>query len=177
MPGVSISAGALRGALVGVCSALTTGAVHAAGGGSVSGAALSLVALLCGSVGAAASAVRVWGRVAGLVVPTLGLGIAQLIGHLVLTLAAHHAGHVATSSMGMLAAHALGTLALAALICLAEFLYRSVGSVLCWLRPVDIHRSRPKGAAVAAPTETPPRPVLLRCGFGMRAPPRPAAAV
>jgi len=172
-----MSAGALRGVLVGACSALATGAAHAAGGGSVSGAALFLVALLCGSVGAAASAVRIRGRVAGLLVPALGLSTAQLTGHVVLALAAHHGGHGAASSTGMLAAHVLGTVALAALIGLAEFLYRSVGSVLCWLRPVDVHRSRPTHAPVAAPAQLPPRPVLLRCGFGMRAPPRAAAAV
>ncbi|AQA05234.1 hypothetical protein BVC93_25730 [Mycobacterium sp. MS1601] len=166
-----MSAGALRGVLVGVCSALVTGAAHAAGGGSVSGATLVVLALLCGTVGAGTSAVRAEGPMVGILIPAIALGAAQVMGHVVLTLAAHHTGHAGATTAAMLVAHLVGTVALAALIGIVEFLYRSAGSVLCWLRPVAIHRGRPRAAAFRARAVIVARPVLLRSGTGMRAPP------
>lgn len=171
-----MSAGALRGTLVGACSALVTAAAHAAAGGSVLGTPVLLLALLCGTVGAAVSTVRVEGRAAEILTVTAALGLAQAIGHLTLAAGAHHGGHGAAASLPMLSAHLLASVGLAALIALAEYLYAVCGSVLCWLRLIVLHRGRPRlpRTASARPVLV-ARPVLLRSGLGMRAPPPLAA--
>lgn len=172
-----MSAGVLRGTLVGTCSALVTAAAHAAAGGNVLGTPLLLLALLCGTVGAAVSTVRFESRAAQLLTVTAALGVAQAIGHMTLAASAHHGGHAGAPSLLMLTAHLVATVGLAALIALAEYLFAVCGSVLCWLHLVVVHRGRPGPRRPVRGRPVPVvRPVLLRSGFGMRAPPRGAAS-
>jgi hypothetical protein len=170
-----MSAGALRGTLVGACSALVTAAAHAAAaaGGSVLGSPLLMLALLCGTVGAAVTTVRVEGRAAEVLTLAAALGLAQAIGHVTLAAAAHHGGHGSAPTPLMLSAHLLATVGLAALIALTEYLYAVCGSVLCWLHLFVRPRGRPRlrRALISRPVLV-ARPVLLRSGLGMRAPPR-----
>lgn len=172
-----MSAGAVRGTLVGACSALLTAAAHAAAGGSVLGTPVLLLALLCGTVGAAVSTVRLDGRTAQILTLAAALGLAQATGHVTLAAAAHHGAHGATPPLLMVSAHLLATVGLAAMISLAEYLYAVCGSVLCWLRLFVLHRGRPRPQRpVRARPVLMRRPVLLRCGLGMRAPPRDVAS-
>ena len=164
-------AGALRGALVGIFSALLTVLAHAAAGGNPRGTPLVLLVIACATVGVAAGALDTEHHRAEIAVLIGTLGAAQVLGHVVLAAADHHGMHSVLPSVPMLVAHLATTVVLAVLISLAEFLHEVCRSVLCWLRLVAIHRSRPVGPVLRDTTPTPVRPVLLRSGMGMRAPP------
>ncbi|MDF2824306.1 MAG: hypothetical protein K0R68_1714 [Mycobacterium sp.] len=161
-------AGVLRGVLVGACSALFTAAAHTAAGGLPTGTPLLLLALLCGTVGAVVSAVTVERFASAIATLTTAVVVAQSLGHLALSAAPHHHAPMGAT---MLAAHILAALALAVLIALTEFLYRICGSVLCWLRLVLLYQGRPQPPAAPGRVVVIVRPVLLRPGLGMRAPP------
>lgn len=163
--------GALRGVLVSALSVLMTAAAHAAAGGNPAGTPLLLLTIACATVGAMATTCTPVSHLAKIAAMVGALGGAQAIGHMTLAAAEHHGPHTMTPSAPMLVAHGLATLALASLITLAEFLYRVCWSVLCWLRLVVLHHSRP---AAPGPRDTAPPPVrsvLFRSGMGMRAPP------
>lgn len=162
-------AGALCGALVGACSASLTGTAHAAaGGGLPGGSGVIVLALVCSAVGAATSAGLRDGRRQRLAVLAAGLVAGQTLGHLVLTLTAHHG--MGGPSIPMLAAHGTAALALAVLIGLAGHLYTVCASVLAWLCPTIVHRGRPTTRRWRS-TPIGLRSRLLPGGTRMRAPP------
>lgn len=162
-----------RGALVGASSAaMTAGAHAAAGGGLPRGAALVAVLLLCATVGAMVGALDVAGRAARWSATAAGLGVAQFLGHVVLSAAGHHGGVELTPNPSMMAAHAVAAAVLGAAICAAEYLYVVCSSVLCWLRLFAMRTTRPVGRLRRRATKVVVlRPVLVT-GLGMRAPPQ-----
>ncbi|MGE2733707.1 hypothetical protein [Mycolicibacterium vaccae] len=167
----------LRGALVGVCSAVATSGAHAAGGGHLpSGPALIVVGLVCAVVGSVLAGAALEGRWLRPAAVIGGLVAAQLLGHLTLVVAAshHHSGLGMTWTMA--AAHLVAALLLGAAITAVEYLYLVCVSLLCWLRLFAAARRQPP--AQRRPME--PRPAFVQsalcvAGLGMRAPPRAAA--
>ncbi|OBG82446.1 hypothetical protein A5699_06230 [Mycobacterium sp. E802] len=162
-----------RGGLVGACSALTATVAHtAAGGPPPASSPLIVLLLLCAALGAAVGGLSPQTRTARSGLLIAGLGAGQLLGHLALAMAGghHHGGSLFTAPMvGM---HVGAAVALGLLIGAAEYLYVICASVLCWLRIFVITRIRAsarqprwRSKVVVA------RPVLLRTGLGMRAPP------
>jgi hypothetical protein len=167
-------AGYVRGGLVGLCAALVTATAHAgAGGGAPAGSALILLLVVCATVGAAVGGITLEGRHSRAALVIGALAAAQILGHVMLTVGGHHehSGWLLTPPMLML--HVLAAAGLGMLINAVEYLYVVCGSVLCWLRifaaghirPVAGQAWRPSNVIVA-------RPVLLRTGLGMRAPPQ-----
>jgi hypothetical protein len=167
-------AGYVRGGLVGLCAALVTATAHAgAGGGAPAGSALILLLVVCATVGAAVGGIALEGRHSRAALVIGALAAAQILGHVMLTVGGHHehSGWLLTPPMLML--HVLAAAGLGLLINAVEYLYVVCGSVLCWLRiftaghilPIAGQAWRPSNAIVA-------RPVLLRTGLGMRAPPQ-----
>lgn len=164
----------LRGGLVGVCSALFGVTAHGwAAETSPHGGALATAALACLVTGAAIGELDLDGRRTRITGVVVGLCLAQAVCHVALTVVGGHHG-AATPSTAMVVAHVLAALALGALICAAEYLYLVGTSVVTWLRLFATASVRPRrrvqrGYASAAP----PRPVPVRSGLGMRAPPVP----
>lgn len=163
----------LRGALVGVCSAVVTTGAHTAGGGHVpQGATLALAVLICGAVGAVSAEVRPEGRALGLLAVIGALVAAQSLGHLTLTLASHHHDGGAGPTPLMAAAHLAAAVLLGAAINAVEYLYAVCASVLCWLRLFALAAQRPAKRCVRRRTIDVVAASVLRCpGLGMRAPP------
>lgn len=163
----------LRGALVGLCSALLTVLAHTAAGGALpAGAPLMLLIIVSATTGAASGMLTLDGRAAAFTALIAALGTGQLLGHLTLSLAAHH-GHGLGLTSGMLALHAIAAIGLGVLIALAEHLYLVCASVLCWLRLILVNRRRVPGSARwFAATSVVAQSILLVSGLGMRAPPR-----
>ena len=164
----------LRGALIGVSSALmTTGAHAAAGGGVPRGPALVVVLLICLTAGTLAGCVRPDRN--AYAVTAAALCGAQLSGHLAMTLAAHH--HHGGLGVSMAAAHLGAALLVAAAITSVEFLYTVCVSVLCWVRLFALRAPRPPAPPIRhRATIARPRPVPIG-GTGMRAPPAVASAL
>lgn len=162
-----------RGALVGVSSAaMTAGAHAAAGAGLPRGSALVAVLLLCGTVGGMVGALRVDGRVARWSATTVGLGVAQFLGHLVLSAAGHHGSVELAPGPSMTAAHAVAAVVLGAAISAAEYLYVVCSSVLCWLRLFAMRTARPVVRLRRRSTNVVVLRPVLATGLGMRAPPQ-----
>jgi hypothetical protein len=162
----------LRGGLVGLCAALVTAAAHAgAGGGAPTGSALILLLVVCATVGAAVGGIKLEGRHAHAVVVIGALCMGQALGHVTLSVGGgHHAGWLLTTPMLML--HVLAALGLGLLISAVEYLYAVCASVLCWLRIFAAGWLRPEGRSWWPSNVVVARPVLLRAGLGMRAPPQ-----
>jgi hypothetical protein len=166
-------AGYVRGGLVGLCAALVTATAHAgAGGGAPAGGALILLLVLCATVGAVVGGITLEGRRSRAVLVIGALAAAQVLGHVMLTISGHHAhsGWLLTAPMVVL--HILAAVGLGLLINAVEYLYAVCGSVLCWLRIFAAGHIRPGAGQAWRPTNViVARPVLLRAGLGMRAPP------
>lgn len=163
-------AGAFCGALVGVCSALLTAVAHTAVAGTLpSGAAAAMVLLVSAAVGAVSGAAAISRSETPAAPLAAALVSGQVLGHVALSLA--HGGHDLLPSAPMLAAHAAAAVALGLLISLVTHLYVVCASVLCWLSLVFIHRGRPAARPARVTKVVVARPVLLRSGLGMRAPP------
>jgi hypothetical protein len=164
----------VRGGLVGLCAALVTAAAHAgAGGGVPTGSALILLLIVCATVGAAVGGIRLEGRHTHAFLVIGALCVGQALGHVTLTVGGghhEHAGWLLTPPMLML--HVLAALALGLLISAVEYLYAVCASVLCWLRIFVGGRLRPEGRSWRPSNVVVARPVLLRAGLGMRAPPQ-----
>ncbi|MGV0794792.1 hypothetical protein [Mycolicibacterium sp. XJ1819] len=168
----------VRGALVGVCSAVLTIGAHAAAGGALPhGAALIVSMLPAATIGAILAGATLEGRRGRLVGVIGALTVAQFLGHLSLVVAGGHHGGGLGMTTTMAAGHLAAAVLLGVAITAVEYLYVVCSSVLCWLRLFATAPSRP-----AAPS---PRPVtsdvvahsVLRSpGLGMRAPPSPAVA-
>lgn len=83
----------------------------------------------------------------------------------------HHGG--ALVSAPMLALHAAAAVGLGLLIGAVEYLFIVCATVLSWLRLFAVGRVEPAGDAAWWPSDVVvARPVLLRAGLGMRAPPQ-----
>ncbi|MGV0838014.1 hypothetical protein [Mycolicibacterium thermoresistibile] len=162
----------LRGALVGACSALLTGAAHCAAGGDLPGSGpLTLLLVGCATVGALTATLTTTHRYARLAMLITALGAGQFVGHFALTITAGGHGHGMT--VLMVTAHAAAAVALGLLIGLSEYLYLVARSVLCWLWLVLCRPGRPiTRAPLRAPKRVAAPSVLLCSGRGMRAPPR-----
>jgi hypothetical protein len=167
-------AGYVRGGLVGVCSALVTATAHAgARGGAPTGGALILLLVVCATVGAVVGGITLEGRHSRAVLVVGALAAAQVLGHVMLTVAGHHEHSSWLLTPPMLMLHALAAVGLGLLINAVEHLYTVCGSVLCWLRIFAAVHIRPAAGQAWRPTNViGARPVLLRTGLGMRAPPQ-----
>ena len=167
-------AGYVRGGLVGLCAALVTATAHAGAGGSApAGGALILLLVVCATVGAVVGGITLEGRHSRAVLAIGALAAAQVLGHVMLTIGGHHehSGWLLTPPMLML--HVLAAVGLGLLINAVEHLYAVCGSVLCWLRIFTAGHIHPSSGQVWRPTNVVvARPVLLRAGLGMRAPPQ-----
>ncbi|MGV0655651.1 hypothetical protein [Mycolicibacterium thermoresistibile] len=178
MSSPTIGAGRLRGALVGLCSAVLSAAAHGIAGGHLpGGGALLLFALTCAVIGALSSGVFA-GRPSHHILRVSGALIAgQAGGHFALVVADGSGLHCPTAfSPEMLVAHGLAAPVCALLISLVEHLYAVCVSALSWLRLFFVDRSHPPAVAPSRPTESVAvrRFVLTPCG--MRAPPAFACA-
>ena len=166
----------LRGALVGACSTVVTMTAHAAAGGGLPHGGGLLVALLlvCATTGAAVGGIALEGRRSRLLGIVGALGLAQVLGHLTLVVVG---GHHMELTPAMVASHAAAAVVLGVAITAAEYLYVVCASVLCWLRlfATPAARSTPFVPRRVANVFV-ARPVLLRSGLGMRAPPMGIAA-
>lgn len=163
----------LRGGLVGGCSALTATLAHtAASGVAPASSPLIVLLLLCAALGAAVGGFDTQTRWARTGLLVAGLGAGQLLGHLALAMSGghHHAASLLTAPMiGMHAAAAVG---LGLVIGMAEYLFVVCATVLSWLRIFATAQVRPLVRELWWPSNViVARPVLLRTGLGMRAPP------
>jgi hypothetical protein len=165
-------AGYVRGGLVGLCAALVTATAHAGAGGAPAGGALILLLVVCATIGAVVGGITVEGRYSRAVLVIGALGAAQVLGHVMLTVGGHHE-HSGWLLTPMLMLHILAAVGLGLLINAVEYLYAVCGSVLCWLRIFAAGHIRPAAGQAWRPTNViVARPVLLRTGLGMRAPPQ-----
>jgi hypothetical protein len=166
-------AGYVRGGLVGLCAALVTATAHAgAGGGAPAGGALILLLVVCATVGAVVGEITLEGRRSRAALVVGALAGAQVLGHVMLTLGGHHEHSAWLLTPPMVVLHILAAVGLGLLINTVEYLYAVCGSVLCWLRIFAAGHIRPAAGQAWRPTNViVARPVLLRTGLGMRAPP------
>jgi hypothetical protein len=164
----------LRGGLVGACSALVTAAAHVAAGGVLpGGGSLMVLAAVCATVGATATAISVESHRAKIAVLIVTLGAAQVLGHLTLAVTSPHAAHGPAPSALMIAAHAAAAAGVGVLIGLVEHAYQICASVLCWLRLALVGRGGPMPRPARRRTNSVVvQAVLVHAGLGMRAPPR-----
>lgn len=163
-------AGALCGALIGVCSALLTLTAHtAAAGMPPSGAAAVMVALVSALSGALVGTVAAGRRQVQWTHAAAALIAGQGLGHLTLAMdTSGHGAHGLTPSAPMVAAHVAAAVALGALISMVAHLYTVCQSVLSL---VVVHRSRPVGQVVNRRRTVPLRSLWVGSGTGLRAPP------
>lgn len=168
----------LRGGLVGVCSALTAAVAHtAAGGVPPSGSPLVFLLIACATLGAAVGGISPQTRSAATALLIVGLGSGQALGHLTLAMTGGHHHGDAMVSAPMLALHGAAAIGLGLLIGAVEYLYIVCATVLSWLRLFAVGRIKPAGDVAWWPSDdVVARPVLLRAGLGMRAPPRALSA-
>ncbi len=152
--------GALAGALA--------VAAHGVGGGGVpDSAALTLLLVTCGGVGAMTT--HLPARFHGSLALVASLGLGQLAAHAALTLTAHP--NSAGPDVPMLAAHAVATMVCALLIASAERLYGPLVHVWCL-----VLRGEPQPISTAAQPHisshhTNPVDALLRASISRRGPP------
>jgi hypothetical protein len=131
-----------------------------------------MLSLVCASAGALAGTVVVRSRCAQIVALSAALGTVQILGHVVLSLAAHHHSETELLTPVMVGAHIAATLGLALLISLIEYLYVVSVSVLGWLRLFAVDRTPPSQRIRRRPiNRVVVQSVLLARGIGMRAPP------
>jgi hypothetical protein len=151
-----------------------TAAAHAvAGGGPPACGALVLLLVVCATVGAFVGGITLEGRVSRPALVIGALAAAQVLGHVMLTVGGHHEHTGWLMTAPMLTLHVLAAVGLGLLINAVEYLYAVCGSVLCWLRIFVAGHIRPAGGQGWRPTNAiVARPVLLRTGLGMRAPPQ-----
>ncbi|WKG03434.1 hypothetical protein [Mycolicibacterium sp. HK-90] len=164
----------LRGGLVGACSALTATVAHtAAGGMAPTSSPLIVLLLLCAALGAAVGGINPQTRAVKTGLLIAGLGAGQLLGHVALAVSGGHQHHaVSLLSAPMAGLHLAAAVGLGLVIGMAEYLYVVCASVLSWLRIFAAARLRPAVFKLWWPSNVVvARPVLLRAGLGMRAPP------
>jgi len=168
-PGAS-SARGLCGALVGLFSWLLTTAAHVFAGGDLPGGSGAVfLGVVCAGVGAAAGAGPRDGR-AHPAHLAIGILAGQTLGHLVMTLTAHHGHGDAWPSLEMALVHGAAAVMLGVLISLVGHLDVVCASVLSSLRLVVVHRGRARSRRWPS-TPSQMRRRLLAGVTRMRAPP------
>jgi hypothetical protein len=167
-------AGAVCGALVGVCSALLTTAAHTAVAGMLPSGAASVIVLLIGAaVGAGTGAAAITGRWVQPRHAVVALAAGQLLGHLALaTASSGHGAHHLLPSAPMLAAHTAAAVIIGLLISLVAHLYVVCVSVLCWLSLVFVRRDKPLPRPVPGTNSVVFKSISVVSGVCLRAPPR-----
>ncbi len=136
------------------------------------GSPLVVLVLVCAALGAAVGGLDPQTRPAKAALLIAGLGAGQLLGHVALAMSGghHHATSMLTAPMAGL--HLAAAVGLGLVIGTAEYLYVVCASVLSWLRVFAAARLRPLVRDLWWPSKVVvARPVLLRTGLGMRAPP------
>lgn len=164
----------LRGGLVGGSSALLATSAHAGAAGALPhGAALVAALLVCATAGAAVGAIELSTRRTRAVAVFAALGAAQFLSHVTLAVTGghHHAGDGMGLTPAMIAAHTGAAVLLGLSIAVVEHLYTVCATLLTWLRLFTISSPRPTSPPVRWAEPVVIRPVLLRPGLGMRAPP------
>ncbi|MEN3221487.1 hypothetical protein PUR22_11635 [Mycolicibacterium porcinum] len=163
----------LRGGLVGAFSGLTATVAHtAAGGMAPTSSPLIVLLLLCAALGAAVGGLHPQTRSAKTGLLVAGLGAGQLLGHFALAMAGGHHHGSSLLSAPMAGMHAAAAVGLGLMIGVAEYLFVVCASVLTWLRIFTAARIHPLVRELWWPSNVVvARPVLLRTGLGMRAPP------
>lgn len=133
---------------------------------------LIVLLLLCAALGAAVGGVNPQARWVKTGLLIAGLGAGQLLGHFALATVGGHHHATALLTAPMVGLHAAAAVGLGLVIGLAEYLYVVCASVLSWLRIFAAARIRPSVRELWWPSNVVvARPVLLRTGLGMRAPP------
>lgn len=173
-----VSAGRLRGALIGMCSAGLAALAHGSAGGSMPpGPALVVLVIACAVIGASASGVFFARGGCHPLVRVGALIAGQVAGHSVLAVSSHGHTHCADSlTPRMLVAHGAAVPLCALLIGLAERLYLVCVSALSWRTVFLVDRSRPAPTAVRRPTRFVLPESVVPGTVGSRAPPLLAAA-
>lgn len=168
----------LRGALVGIASAVMTIGAHTAGGGGIPGGGALVISLLtCVTAGAVVGCLRIEGRGASRLATATALCAAQLLGHATLAASGHqHVGDAQGLSPTMAATHIGAAVILGVAITAAEYLYVVCTSVLCWLRLFATRALRPAVLFVRRFANAVVVEPVFVTGLGMRAPPRTVAA-
>ena len=164
----------LRGGLVGGCSAVLATSAHAGAAGAVPhGAALVAALLVCATAGAAVGAVELSTRHTRAAAVFAALCAAQFLSHVTLAVTGghHHAGDGMGLTPAMIAAHLGAAVLLGLSIAVVEHLYTVSATLLTWLRLFAVSTPRPTSPPVRRAEPVVIRPVLLRPGLGMRAPP------
>ena len=149
------SAARWRGAWTALVTAALAIAAHAQGHGPLSGAGVTLVIVIAGTVGAMSASTQVWRGAPGL---TALLAAGQLVGHLVLATSEHsHAGGPAPA---MVIAHAVAVLVGAVLIAAGDRLCRTMSSTVRALTAAPSVPAEP--LVVEVSTSDQPLPSMLR---------------
>lgn len=167
----------LRGGLVGGSSAVIATSAHAGASGAVPhGAALMAALLVCATTGAVVGAVKLSGRYTRAAGIVAALGAAQFLSHVTLAVTGghHHAGDGMGLTPAMIAAHTTAAAVLGLSIAVVEHLFTICGTLLSWLRLFTVGTTDTSGPTPQPARRPEPviiRPVLLRPGLGMRAPP------
>ncbi|MCX2714373.1 hypothetical protein [Mycolicibacterium sp. J2] len=164
----------LRGGLVGGSSAVLATSAHTGAAGALPhGAALVAALLVCATAGAAVGAVDLRSRHARAVAVFAALCAAQFLSHVTLAVTGghHHAGAAMGLTPAMIAAHTGAAVVLGMSIAVVEHLYTVCATLLTWLRLFAVSTPRPTSPTVRWAEPVVIRPVLLRPGLGMRAPP------
>ncbi|WP_137147087.1 hypothetical protein [Mycolicibacterium sp. CR10] len=163
----------LRGALVGVASAVMTVAAHAAaGGGAPNGGALVMSLLACALAGTLVGSLRFEPTASGWAATTTALCAAQAVGHAAMATAGHHHGGGALNLSASMAATHIGAAVIVGIaITAAEYLYVVCSSVLCWLRLFATSAPRPAARIDRRPANVVVVQPIFTTGLGMRAPP------
>jgi hypothetical protein len=167
-------AGAVCGALIGVCSALLTTAAHTAAAGMLPSGAASVIVLLIGAAaGASAGAAAISGRRVQPRHAVAALAAGQALGHLALaTASSGHGAHHLLPTAQMLAAHAAAAVLIGLVISLVAHLYVVCVSVLCWLSLVFVRRDKPLPRPVRGAKSVVLKSFWVGSGISLRAPPR-----
>ncbi|MEN4472756.1 hypothetical protein [Mycolicibacterium cosmeticum] len=164
----------LRGGLVGGSSAVLATSAHAGAAGALPhGAALVAALLVCATAGAAVGAVELCTGRTRAVAVFAALCAAQFLSHVTLAVTGghHHAGDGMGLTPAMIAAHTGAAVLLGLSIAVVEHLYTVCATLLTWLRLFTVSSPRPTSPPIRWAEPVVVRPVLLRPGLGMRAPP------
>ena len=151
----SDSAARWRGAWTALTTAALAIAAHAQGDAPLSGAGVTLVILIAGTVGAMSASTQVWRGAPGL---TALLATGQLLGHLVLATSGH--SHTGRPAPEMVIAHAAAVLVGAVLIAAGDRLCRTMSSTVRALTAAPSVPAEP--LVVEVSTSDQPLPSMLR---------------
>ena len=151
----SDSAARWRGAWTALTTAALAIAAHAQGNGPLSGAGVTLILVIAGTVGAMSASAEVWRGIPGLAAL---LSAGQLVGHVVLAASGH--SHAGGPTPAMVSAHAAAVLAGAVLIAAGDRLCRALSRTVRTLTAAPAVPAEP--LVVEGSTSDQPLPSMLR---------------